>query len=70
MERAVRCSKGHVFTSTWMRWGSFKALRFGFARFERCPVGRHWAFIRPADMDSLSPAEKESAARFHDSRMP
>ena len=42
-EVIVRCSAGHVFTSTWVPLGSFKAVRLGRKRFERCPVGKHRA---------------------------
>ena len=43
----VRCSQGHVFTTIWSPLGSFTAIRLGGARFRRCPVGNHWALVRP-----------------------
>lgn len=48
-EIVVRCSKGHIFTTTWSSLGSLASLRLGFARFQRCPVGRHWALVRPVN---------------------
>ena len=43
----VRCSKGHTFKTTWSPLGSFTAIRLGSVRFQRCPVGNHWSFVRP-----------------------
>jgi hypothetical protein len=48
-EISVRCGKGHVFQTFWSPWGSFKAIRLGAARFQRCPVGDHWSLVRPVD---------------------
>jgi hypothetical protein len=46
-EVTVRCGKGHVFTTTWSPLGSLASVRLGPARFQRCPVGPHWALVRP-----------------------
>ena len=46
-EIVVRCGKGHVFKTTWSPLGSFTSIRLGFARFQHCPVGRHWSLVRP-----------------------
>lgn len=43
----VRCSWGHQFTTKWIPFGSFNAIRLGMVRFQYCPVGEHWAFITP-----------------------
>jgi hypothetical protein len=43
----VRCSKGHVFPTTWSPLGSLTAIRLAGARFQHCPVGNHWALVRP-----------------------
>jgi hypothetical protein len=44
----VRCSKGHLFTTTWVEGGSLKAVRLGpLTRYQRCPVGKHWAIVHP-----------------------
>jgi hypothetical protein len=43
----VRCSKGHVFTTTWSPLGSFTAIRLGGARFQHCPVGHHCSLVHP-----------------------
>lgn len=43
----VRCSQGHVFTTTWSPLGSLTAIRLGGAWFQHCPVGNHWSLVRP-----------------------
>ena len=69
-EVIARCSAGHLFTSTWVPLASFKAVRLGRKRYQRCPVGRHWAMIEKVDPATLSPAELAEAAEQHDSRVP
>ncbi|MBR7837498.1 hypothetical protein KDL01_29735 [Actinospica durhamensis] len=69
-EVIARCSAGHLFTSTWVPFASFKAVRLGRKRFERCPVGKHWVMIEKVDPESLSPAELAEAAAHHDARLP
>jgi hypothetical protein len=66
----VRCSKGHLFTTIWIPLGSFKAIRLGPVRIERCPVGHHWARVRRVDPDTLTPQEREAALAVHDIRIP
>ena len=69
-EVIVRCSAGHLFTSTWVPLASFKAVRLGPKRFQRCPVGRHWAMIQRVDPAGLSPEELAEAAAHHDAHLP
>jgi hypothetical protein len=59
----VRCSKGHLFTTTWIEGGSLKAVRLGpYTRYQRCPVGRHWAIVHPVKDDELTDEERRTAA--------
>jgi len=46
---AYRCSSGHVFTVGWSPLGNMGVIYLGFGRFQRCPVGEHWALCKPAD---------------------
>jgi hypothetical protein len=69
-ERIVRCHAGHLFTSTVVPGASLKAVRLGFARFQRCPVGRHWTLVRTVDEASLTPQELEAAQSVHDAPLP
>lgn len=66
----VRCRKGHLFTTLWIPGASIKALRFGWWRFQRCPVGRHWTWVKPARPSELTDEEERLARRHHDVRLP
>lgn len=68
-ETIVRCNKGHLFTTIWVPLGSFKAIRLGSRRYQRCPVGHHWAMVRRVNADDLDPDEREAAAAVHDAHI-
>jgi len=70
IERIVRCRAGHLFTSTVVPGASFKAIRLGAYRFQRCPVGRHWTLVRSVDVATLTAAELAQAGSIHDVRIP
>ncbi len=69
-DRVVRCSAGHLFTTTWVPMASLKAVRLGNKRFQHCPVGHHWATVTPLDPVMADPAELSAAASVHDLRIP
>lgn len=69
-DRPVRCSAGHLYTTTWVPLGSLKAVRLGVRRYQRCPVGRHWAIVTPLDRHTAEPAELTAASGVHDVRIP
>ena len=58
--RVVRCSAGHLFTTTWIPGGSLTAIRLGSARYQRCPVGHHWALVRPVKDAELTEEDRRS----------
>jgi len=66
----VRCRDGHLFTTLWIPGVNLKALDLVVARFQYCPVGRHWALVRPVRPADLSPQEREAAASRHDVMLP
>jgi hypothetical protein len=66
----VRCRQGHMFTTIWIPGASVKALRLGWWRFQRCPVGRHWTLVRPVKVSDLSDEERRFAAEHKDIRIP
>ena len=66
----VRCSAGHLFTTIWIPGASLKAARLGTRRYQRCPVGGHWALVRPVRDDDLSEDDRRRAAEHHDVRIP
>jgi hypothetical protein len=66
----VRCRDGHLFTTTWIPMVSFKAIRFGLVRYQYCPVGDHFTAVRLMRDEDLTPAERLTASRHHDSGVP
>ena len=59
----VRCSRGHLFTTTWIEGGSLKAIRLGpLTRYQRCPVGGHWSIVHPVKDEDLTDEERRTAA--------
>jgi hypothetical protein len=66
----VRCHKGHIFTTIWVPLASLKAIRLGWWRLQRCPVGKHWALVRPVRTADLTDAQRRSASEHRDVRIP
>jgi hypothetical protein len=60
-QTVVRCSKGHLFTTTWVEGGSLKAVRLGpRTRYQRCPEGRHWAIVHPVKDQDLTDEDRRA----------
>jgi len=66
----VRCRDGHLFTTVWIPFVSFKAVRVGAVRIQHCPVGDHVTSVVPVDPSSLSEADRRFAADHPDSLVP
>ena len=66
----VRCGQGHLFTTLWIPGGSLKSLRFGWWRFQWCPVGHHWSIVTPLRASELTKEEQRVATRTKDIRIP
>ncbi len=66
----VRCRQGHLFTTVWIPGVSLKALRLGWFRFQRCPVGQHWVLVSPVRPDDLTDEERAGAEAVLDTRLP
>ncbi len=66
----VRCRRGHLFTTIWIPGVSFKSLRIGWWRVQRCPVGKHWSIVTPVKVSALSDAEQQLATEYKDIRLP
>ncbi|GAB1645722.1 hypothetical protein [Krasilnikovia sp. MM14-A1259] len=60
----VRCQRGGLFETIWVPLVSFKAVRLGSRRFQRCPVHGRWELIEQVDAATLSDQERAQAARF------
>ena len=66
----VRCREGHLFTTIWIPGASFKSIRLGWWRLQRCPVGRHWTLVSPVREADLTEEERQFAAEARDVRVP
>jgi len=66
----VRCRRGHLFTTIWVPGASLKAIRLGWARVQRCPVGKHWSLVTPVKVADLSDHERTMAEQVRDIRIP
>lgn len=66
----VRCRAGHLFTTVWIPFASLKAIRLGWVRLQRCPVGGHWTVVTPVRDADLTESERRVAAMVHDSLIP
>jgi hypothetical protein len=66
----VRCHAGHLFTTIWIPGASVKALRLGWWRVQRCPVGHHWSLVTPVNETNLTEGERRHAREHHDIRLP
>ncbi len=62
-QTVVRCSRGHLFRTTWVEGGSLKAVRLGpLTRYQRCPVGRHWSMVHPVKDEDLNDEDRRALA--------
>jgi hypothetical protein len=66
----VRCHRGHLFTTLWIPSISFKAIRLGWWRVQRCPVGGHWSLVTPVKPSELTEDETRLARERRDVRLP
>ena len=66
----VRCSRGALFETTWVPLASFKAVRLGSRRLQRCPVHHRWELIERVDPATLTDAERAEAAQHRTGRLP
>ena len=66
----VRWREGHLFRTLWIPGVSLKALRLGWWRVQRCPVGKHWSVVTPVKESELSRHQRWTANRHTDIRVP
>lgn len=60
----VRCMRGGLFETVWIPLVSFKALRLGPLRIQRCPVHGRVEVVQLVDPTTLSDSERAEAARY------
>lgn len=61
----VRCRRGHLFTTLWIPGIKLTGLDLVIARWQHCPVGRHWSLVTPVRDTDLTEQERQVAARHH-----
>jgi hypothetical protein len=66
----VRCRQGHLFSTIWIPGVSLKAIRLGWFRVCRCPVGHHWSLVTPVKETDLTDEELRFAREHRDLRIP
>lgn len=66
----VRCSAGHLFTTLWLPGASLKAVKLGPMRLQHCPVGHHFAVVRPVRESDLTEQELTFAREHRDGNVP
>jgi hypothetical protein len=66
----VRCREDHLFSTIWIPGASFKSLRLGWWRLQRCPVGGHWSLVTPVRRADLTPEQQRLADASKDIRIP
>jgi hypothetical protein len=66
----VRCRNGHLFTTVWIPFVTFKAIRIGLMRIQYCPVGEHLTTVVPVDPSTLTELERRFAVNHPDSLVP
>ena len=66
----VRCKQGGLFETKWVLFSSFKAVRLGSRRLQKCPVHRRWELVQRVDPTTLSGEERAAAARYPAGRLP
>jgi hypothetical protein len=59
-----------LFETTWVPLASFKAVRLGSRRLQRCPVHHRFELIRRVDPTTLTDDERAEAARNPSGRLP
>lgn len=67
--KIVRCSGGAYYESKWVPGGSFKAVRLGGKRFQKCPVHHKWEMAERVPEDLVTPEIRVEADSHRDSGM-
>ncbi|MGP5696249.1 hypothetical protein [Brachybacterium alimentarium] len=65
----VQCSKGAYYETVWFPLVSFKAIRLGTRRFQKCPVHQRWELARMVPEEEWTEEVVAGAAGHHDSNI-
>jgi hypothetical protein len=70
LDRAiVQCSRGAYYETVWFPFVSFKAIRLGTRRFQKCPVHERWEIARLVPEEEWTPAVIAQAEAHRDSNV-
>lgn len=65
----VQCSRGSYYETVWVPYISFKSIRLGSRRFQKCPVHKRWELSRMVPDDEWSPEIIAEARRHKDTNI-
>jgi hypothetical protein len=64
MAAIAECSEGALFETLWVPHVSFRAIRLGNRRLQRCPVHRRWQLVHRVAPATLTDEQLAAAARY------
>lgn len=64
----VQCTAGHLFSTEWVDFVSFKAVRLGRKRYQSCPDCGRFRMVRKVSRESLGDARHREAMRHFDGK--
>lgn len=61
----VQCAVGHLFSTEWVSFVSFKAVRLGRKRYQKCPECGRFRMVQKVSRQSVGDARyREAMHRF------
>jgi hypothetical protein len=69
-EVIVRCTQGGYYRTRWIPLVSFKSIRLGGYRFQRCPIHDKWEMAGTVEDEDLTPEIISEADEHPASRIP
>jgi hypothetical protein len=65
----VECSGGALYSTRWVSLVSFKSVRLGTRRFQRCPVHHRFEFAHRVNPETLTRSDRDAALAVRDSNV-
>jgi hypothetical protein len=65
----VRCSQGAYYESLWVPLISFKSIRLGSYRLQKCPVHGKWELATIVPEDEISEKVRKEASKYPAKRL-
>jgi hypothetical protein len=64
----VQCTMGHLFSTEWVNFVSFKAVRLGRRRYQRCPECGRFRMVEKVSRQNVGEARYREAMRNFDGK--